>query len=81
MDYLKIDGQFIRNLSQDPVDLAMVRSINEVAHILGKRTVAEFVESEAIMQQLIDLRVDYAQGFFVGQSVPLKTILQTQRQA
>ncbi|BCX88394.1 hypothetical protein MIN45_P0763 [Methylomarinovum tepidoasis] len=80
VDYLKIDGQFIRNLSQDPVDLAMVRSINEVAHILGKRTVAEFVESEAIMQQLIELGVDYAQGFFVGQPVPLKTVLQTQPQ-
>ncbi len=81
IDYLKIDGQFVRDLCDDPVDLAMVRSINEVAHILGKRTVAEFVESQAILAKLAELGVDYAQGYFIGRPVPLETVFQSQRQA
>ena len=72
VDYLKIDGQFVKDMATDPIDCAMVRSINEIAHLMGKRTVAEFVESEAIWLLLCELGVDYAQGFHIGRPVPLE---------
>ena len=81
VDEVKIDGQFVRDLCQDPLDLAMVRSINEVAHILGKRTVAEWVEDGAVLEKLRELGVDYAQGRHVGEPLPLERILRTRRKA
>ena len=63
VDYLKIDGSFVRDIVTDEVDLAMVRSINELGHVLGKKTIAEFVENEAILAKLRELNVDYAQGY------------------
>ena len=81
VDEVKIDGQFVRDLCRDPVDLAMVRSINEVAHILGKRTVAEWVEDGAVLEKLRELGVDYAQGRHVGEPLPLDRILRTHRKA
>lgn len=66
VDYVKIDGSFVKNLAANPVDRAMIKSINEIAHVLGKETVAEFVESEAILQFLRMQGVDYAQGYFFG---------------
>ncbi|MDT8406515.1 MAG: EAL domain-containing protein [Methylococcales bacterium] len=71
VDYLKIDGMFVKDIGTDPVDLAMVRSINEIGHLLGKQTIAEFVENAAIYQQLVDLGVDYAQGYYLGRPEPL----------
>jgi len=55
----------------DEVDLAMVRAINEVGHIMGKKTIAEFVENEQIFNLLNELGVDYAQGYGIGKPVPL----------
>ncbi len=81
VDEVKIDGQFVRDICRDPVDLAMVRSINEVAHILGKRTVAEWVEDAAVLETLRELGVDYAQGRHLGDPQPLERILRTRRQA
>ena len=66
VDYVKIDGMFVRNICEDPADLAMVRSINELGHVMGKRTIAEFVESSTILDKLRTLGVDYAQGYAVG---------------
>ena len=71
VDYLKIDGSFVRDAATDPIDLAMVRSINEIGHIMGKKTIAEFVEDDAILQKLREIGVDYAQGYFVGKPEPL----------
>lgn len=68
VDYVKIDGSFIKNLAANPVDQAMIKSINDIAHVLGKETVAEFVESEAILQFLRIQRVDYAQGYHFGRA-------------
>lgn len=65
-DVLKIDGLFIQNLLNDPADAAITKSINEVAHTLGKQTVAEFVESEAILTAVREIGVDFVQGFAVG---------------
>jgi diguanylate cyclase (GGDEF)-like protein/PAS domain S-box-containing protein len=71
VDYLKIDGIFIRDMESDPMDEAMVRSINEVAHVLGKETIAEFVESQAIMDKLAAIGVDYGQGYFIDKPMPI----------
>jgi diguanylate cyclase (GGDEF)-like protein len=66
VDYLKIDGSFVRNILIDPHDLAIVKSINEVAHFMGKQTIAEYVESEAILERLQAIGVDHMQGYACG---------------
>ena len=66
VDYLKIDGTFVKDIVNEPVDLAMVKAINDMGHVLGKKTIAEFVESEAILEKLRELGVDYAQGYYIG---------------
>lgn len=66
VDYLKIDGRFVKNLPNSPVDQAMVRAMNDVAHALDKKTVAEFVEDEETLRILAAIGVDYAQGYHVG---------------
>lgn len=71
VDYLKIDGLFVKDILDDKVDLAMVKSINEVGHVMGKKTIAEFVENEQIFTLLHELGVDYAQGYGIGKPVPL----------
>lgn len=75
VDVLKIDGQFVKDIAHDPVSLAMVRSIHEIACLMGKRTVAEFVESEAILAQLRTIGVHYAQGYAISRPVPLGSVL------
>jgi diguanylate cyclase (GGDEF)-like protein/PAS domain S-box-containing protein len=66
IDFLKIDGSFVRDIHRDPIDRAMVRSINEIGHLTNKKTIAEFAENEEIIAMLRDLGVDYAQGYGVG---------------
>ncbi|MCC5809580.1 MAG: EAL domain-containing protein [Ectothiorhodospiraceae bacterium] len=63
VDYLKIDGQFVRNLGSDAINRSMVDCINRVGHTMGIRTVAEFVEDRMSLEALRELGVDYAQGF------------------
>lgn len=75
VDYLKIDGQFIKALVADPLDQATVRCFCEVARVLGIKTVAEFVETEATLQALRQLGVDYAQGYLVHKPAPLAELL------
>ncbi|MBK6597358.1 MAG: diguanylate cyclase [Proteobacteria bacterium] len=67
VDYLKIDGSFVREILHDPIDREMVRSINEIGHLTGKLTIAEFAENAEIIQMLTSLGVDYAQGYGVAQ--------------
>ena len=67
VDYLKIDGAFVRNIVDDPLDFAMVKSINDIGHVMGKRTIAEFVEDDAILRKLRDIGVDYVQGSTVSE--------------
>lgn len=71
VDYLKIDGTFVRDLATNPLDRAMVESINQMAHVLGVRTVAEGVSGLPLLERLESLGVDYAQGFGVGRPRPL----------
>ena len=72
VDFLKIDGMFIRDIHEDPIHLAMVQSINEVGHLMGMETVAEFVECDAIVQVLREVGVDYAQGYGICPPRPLE---------
>jgi Amt family ammonium transporter len=73
-DYLKIDGMFVGNISQDRVDYAMVRSIKDIGHEMGKTVIAESVENEAVLEKLREIGVDYAQGFGVGRPEGLEKI-------
>ncbi len=66
VDKLKIDGSFVKNLAETPVDQAMVQSMNQIAHALGKKTIAEFVENDQTLQLLKTYGVDFAQGNYLG---------------
>jgi diguanylate cyclase (GGDEF)-like protein/PAS domain S-box-containing protein len=68
--YLKVDMEFVRDINDDPTDREIVRSIVGIAHTLGKKTIAEGVESAEALQTLKDLGVDYAQGYHLGRPAP-----------
>ena len=70
VDYLKIDGGFVKDMLEDPIDRAMVEAINDIGHVMGKKTIAEFVENAATVDALREIGVDYAQGFGVAKPVP-----------
>jgi diguanylate cyclase (GGDEF)-like protein/PAS domain S-box-containing protein len=74
VDYLKIDGMFIRDMLSNEVNLALVKSINEVCHVMGKKTIAEFVESDATLALLSNIGVDYAQGYAIGHPFPIEEL-------
>jgi len=71
VDYVKIDGSFVRNIAHDPIDHATVTAINNIAHSMGKQTVAEFVVDSATSDVLKELRVDFGQGFALDKPKPL----------
>ena len=58
--------EVITDITHDPIALAMVHSINEIGHVMGKQTIAEFVETEGILEKLREIGVDYAQGYGIG---------------
>jgi diguanylate cyclase (GGDEF)-like protein len=70
VDYIKIDGNFIKNITDNPIDIAMVEAITKIAHVMGIKTIAEYVESQAVMDKIKELGVDYAQGYFLGKPQP-----------
>jgi diguanylate cyclase (GGDEF)-like protein/PAS domain S-box-containing protein len=70
VDFLKIDGGFVKDMADDPIDRAMVEAINSVGHVMGKQTIAEFVDSERVMAALREIGVDYAQGYGVAKPQP-----------
>jgi len=71
VDYLKIDGAFIRDLDTNPTNKALVQAINSVAHALGIATIAEYVENAAIWEILRELEIDCGQGYYLGKPSPL----------
>ncbi|MCG2580973.1 MAG: EAL domain-containing protein [Marinobacter sp.] len=71
VDYLKVDGGFVRNLLDDPIDLGIVDACNRIAHAAGLKTVAEFVENDEIKARLVELGLDYAQGYGISKPKPL----------
>jgi EAL domain-containing protein (putative c-di-GMP-specific phosphodiesterase class I) len=75
VDYLKIDGSFVQNMTDDPRDEALVAAINEVGHALGITTIAEYAHSTAILDRLRRLGVNCAQGHALGAPMPLEHML------
>lgn len=75
VDYLKIDGSFVRDLLEDPTNRAMVEMINHIGHVMGKETIAEFAESMEIVDALRAIGVDHAQGYALSRPVPLEDCL------
>ncbi|MBN1006429.1 EAL domain-containing protein [Amphritea pacifica] len=76
VDNLKIDGLFVKGILNDELDQAMVKSINDIGHVMGKTTIAEFVENDEICQMLREIGVDYGQGYGLGMPEPLDALLQ-----
>jgi len=72
VDFLKIDGAFVKDMAEDPIDRAMVEAINSVGHVMGKQTIAEFVGSAEIMKALREIGVDFAQGYWVHKPAPFE---------
>ncbi len=73
-DYVKLDGSYIKNICENELDEAMVRSMNDIAHALGHKTIAECVESPQAITLLNSIGVDYIQGYSVGRPSPLSTL-------
>ncbi|MDR9435264.1 MAG: EAL domain-containing protein [Thiohalophilus sp.] len=71
VDYLKIDGSFVKDINDNPIDYVMVKAINEVGHAMGIMTIAEFVENEEILKTLRTIGVDFAQGYGIDRPSPL----------
>ncbi len=75
VDYLKIDGMFVKDIVDDPIDRAMVKSINEIGQVMGMQTIAEFVENDEIKDMLREIGVNYAQGYGTGKPQPFSKLL------
>ncbi|MDP9109670.1 MAG: EAL domain-containing protein, partial [Pseudomonadota bacterium] len=76
VDYLKIDGGFVKDMLDDPIDRAMVEAINQIGHVMGIATIAEFVENQAILNQLRSMGVDFAQGYGIEKPLPYLSDMQ-----
>lgn len=74
VDFLKIDGTFVDKMDQNPYDFAVVKSITEIGHFMGKKIIAERVESEAVLKMLRQIGVDYAQGYYLGKPRNMKVL-------
>ncbi|ACE83357.1 putative signal transduction protein [Cellvibrio japonicus Ueda107] len=74
-DYIKLDGSFIQNLHQDPVDQTLVRSMIQVIQALGKKAVAEYVENAEILSLLKTMGIDFVQGYHIGHPLPVEQVL------
>lgn len=72
---IKIDGMFVKDMIDDPLDFEMVKSINDIGHVMGLETIAEFVENEEVWRKLQSIGVDYGQGYHIGRPVPINSIL------
>lgn len=71
IQFVKIDGSFVKDMDSDITDFAMVKSINELSHFLGKATIAEYVENEGILEKAREIGVDFVQGFGIAMPQPL----------
>lgn len=75
VDYVKIDGSFVKDIETDSFNRSIVESINQISHVSGKKTVAEFVETESTIALLADIGVDYLQGYAMDRPSPLEAKL------
>ncbi len=78
VDYLKIDGEFVRDIIEDDKSFVFVRSMTEVGHCLDMKVIAEFVESDTMFEKLREANVDYVQGYTVGEPVPIDSLIPEQ---
>jgi len=76
VDFLKIDGSFVKDIESDPIDLAMVQAINAIGHVMGLKTIAEYVGNAAILERIREIGVDFGQGFHLGEPRPLVDLAQ-----
>lgn len=74
VDYVKIDGVFVRDIADNPGDYAVVRSINEIGHYMGKQTIAEYVENDVVLEKLKEIGVDYVQGYHIDKPTRLEQL-------
>ena len=74
IDYLKIDGAFVVDINTNEINRAMVKSINEIGHIMGLKTICEYVENEGVEEILRDMNVDYAQGYYYSKPLPIEIL-------
>jgi diguanylate cyclase (GGDEF)-like protein/PAS domain S-box-containing protein len=72
LDFLKIDGSFVKGISQNPLDYELVKTINHIGHVMGLETIAEYVENKNILDKLQEIGVNYAQGFYIAKPQPFK---------
>jgi diguanylate cyclase (GGDEF)-like protein len=79
VNYIKIDGHFVKNILLDPLSRSIVDAINRIGHVMGISTIAEFVESEEIAAELEKLGIDYIQGFGIHKPEPLAALLAVRR--
>ncbi len=79
VNYIKIDGHFVKNILSDPLSRSIVDAINRIGHVMGISTIAEFVESEEIAAELEKLGIDYVQGFGIHKPEPLGALLAVRR--
>ena len=71
LDFLKIDGGFVRDMTVDPIQTALVASIHEIGDVMGLKTIAEFIEDDATLEAVRRIGIDYAQGYLLGRPEPL----------
>lgn len=81
IDFLKIDGLFVKDIINDPIDEAMVRSINEVGHTMGLKTIAEYVENDKILEKIKEIGVDYVQGHGIAKPMPFEQLLNNSKKS
>ena len=75
VDYLKLDGSFVRDITREPIDRAMVEAIHRLSTIMGFETIAEFVQDAATLDMLKTIGVNYGQGFLLGRPAPIESML------
>lgn len=75
VDFVKIDGGFVCDMENDPLDTALVKSINEIGHVMGKKTIAEFVSNRNIANMCKDIGIDFAQGYYFSKPFPIERLL------
>ena len=71
VDYLKIDGAFVKNISQNLISKALVEGFNRIARAMNVETIAELVEDETILEKLPEMGIDYVQGYGLAHPVPI----------
>jgi Amt family ammonium transporter len=74
IDFIKIDGKIVRDITYNPVNLSIVKSINEISHVMQLQTIAEFVENKSVMDKLIECNIDFGQGYAIAKPQPLEQL-------